>query len=73
MLHFALSLIPKEVNRCTFHLHCLKAPILIRKNSLTCEKSKAKKTVCKYVYVERVMSILCGYGGTLIFKGLTAI
>ena len=43
MLNFALSLIPKGSKNAPFIYRALKAPILIRNDSLTSEESKAKK------------------------------
>ena len=42
MLNFVLSFIPKGGKKCTFNLSSLKAPILIKNDSLTFEESKAK-------------------------------
>ena len=50
----------------------LKAPILIRNDSLTLRSAKQNSFV-NILHVECVMSILVGYGKTLTCKGLTVI
>ena len=51
----------------------VKASILITKDSLTSEESKAKQRFVNTLYVELVLSTLAVYGKTLIYKDLRVI
>ena len=57
MLNFALFSLPKGGKNASSIYPALKAPILIRFDSLTSKESKAKKTFVKTAYLEQVMSI----------------
>ena len=73
LLNFALPLIPKGGKNAPSIYPALKAPILIKNDSLTSEESRAKTPFVNTLYVEWVRSILVEYLKTLFYKGLTVI
>ena len=68
MLNFALSLILNEVKSAPSIYAALKAPILIRNDSITSKESKAEKMLVNILYVVRVTSILVRYGKIFIYE-----